>query len=355
MFDRNRNKSKEMPRRKVQRGTQHRSRPAFTLVELLMVIMLIGILASFVLVALARVTQSAKEDRTKAQIMKIHELLMERWEQYRYRRVPATPAMTMMRTSGGNINNRAMAFQRLIAIRELMRMELPTFKSDVESAPVFLRDPLNSTLPFQPATWRAYRNRAASAAWDESHQQAECLYLILSRIRDADSSALEYFRETEIGDVDGDGMKEILDAWGNPIQWMLWAPGYTSPMQRPLWDDKNGDGSVTPEELDPEQQDMLDPANVGSAYQNTTFAGDFATLPRTLYPLVYSAGPDGKFGIILSTTSVSGNTLDQNWPAAQNDPYNRDPKLKMFRLGAVSEQQPEALADDISNHYLTTR
>ena len=65
-------------------------RTGFTLVELLMVIMLIGILTTFVLVALAGVTEKAKEDRTKAQIAKIHELIMGKWESYLYRKMPPT-------------------------------------------------------------------------------------------------------------------------------------------------------------------------------------------------------------------------------------------------------------------------
>ena len=48
-------------------------RAAFTLVELLMVIMLIGILSTFVLVTMAHVNETAREDRTKAQLMRIHE------------------------------------------------------------------------------------------------------------------------------------------------------------------------------------------------------------------------------------------------------------------------------------------
>lgn len=350
-----------LPEGEVTIGSQLRPRAGFTLVELLMVILLIGILSSFVLVALAGVNQTAKEDRTKAQIKKIHELVMERWEQYRYRRVPATRYMASARQgarANNEIDNVRMARERLNGLRELMRMELPTYISDVLKPAKFLRDPLDPNLKrvYSPALWRAYRQRATEE-WSVSHQQAECLYLILSQIRDADSTALEFFKDNEIGDVDGDGMKEILDAWGNPIQWMLWAPGFTSPLQVPMSEN-------------PEQDDLFDLSNFGSGYLNInpndgfpdrfqgTYTGsgfeiDFANLPRTLYPLIYSSGADGQFGIVLSTNE--SGTIDQDWVLSNNDPYDRNTNQKMFLIGATSVQQPDAMADDISNHYLTTR
>src|SRR5438046_3713851 len=67
---------------------------------------------------------------------------------------------------------------------------------------------------------------ALSAAWTEQNQGSECLYLILSTMRDGDKSALDYFDATEIGDTDNDGMKEILDGWGTPIEFIRWPAGY---------------------------------------------------------------------------------------------------------------------------------
>ena len=84
------------------RNSQHSSpstgvRHAFTLVELLMAISVIAVLSTFVLVALAGVNQTAKEDRTKAQLAKINELLMDKWASYQYRRVPTTSRLLATR------------------------------------------------------------------------------------------------------------------------------------------------------------------------------------------------------------------------------------------------------------------
>jgi len=360
-----------VPNQSTTATTQRNGRTGFTLIELLVVIMLIGIMSSFVLVALAGVTTQAKEDRTRAQIMKIHELLMQQWEEYQYRRVPPTKRMRTAMQTGATLSSVDMAQQRLLALRELMRMEMPTYISDVANPAHFIAGSAG-VATYQPARWRAYNQRASQANFDWLHpekigdkdirkavsdyQQAECLYLILSQIRDADSSALEFFTEKEIGDVDGDGMKEILDGWGNPIRWMLWAPGYTSPLQVPL-----------AEKL--EQHDLHDLSQVGTGYVDANFNSEITTtvngtsvkvnttqLPRTLYPLVFSTGPDGKSGIIVSTSEDAGADyiIDQNWYQVRNDPYNRNKEFRMFLIGAPSVKQPEAMADDISNHYLTT-
>ncbi|MCU0959415.1 MAG: type II secretion system GspH family protein, partial [Pirellulaceae bacterium] len=79
---------------------QRRPRPAFTLVELLVVITIITILASTAMFALYGVREDARERRARAQIAKLNELIMERWESYRTRAMPVSiPAGTHPRAA----------------------------------------------------------------------------------------------------------------------------------------------------------------------------------------------------------------------------------------------------------------
>ena len=55
--------------------------------------------------------------------------------------------------------------------------------------------------------------------------------MILASIRDGDITGLDFFTEGEIGDVDNDGMPEILDPWGVPIYFLRWAPGFRGDLQ----------------------------------------------------------------------------------------------------------------------------
>jgi len=145
-------------------------------------------------------------------------------------------------------------------------------------------------------------------------------------MRDADSSMLEFFSENEIGDADGDGMKEIHDGWGNPILFLRWAPGFESTLQKSLVEDPN-------------QEDFFDPARVGTSYSAAFISTKH---PRALYPLIFSAGPDQKYGI-----KVGGD-----WYSVLSDPHHPS----MQQIG--KPQNPEDVqqsADNITNHLLATR
>ncbi len=71
----------------IQRRLQRDCR-AFTLVELLVVISIITLLASTALFTMYGVREDVRETRARAQVAKINELIMEKWESYRTRAIP---------------------------------------------------------------------------------------------------------------------------------------------------------------------------------------------------------------------------------------------------------------------------
>ncbi|MCA9271062.1 MAG: prepilin-type N-terminal cleavage/methylation domain-containing protein [Planctomycetales bacterium] len=283
-----------------------RRRRAFTLVEMLVVILVIVILATVVLSAMVTAQETAKIARTKALIARMDQWLAPLWDAYQTRRVPViVPVGT---------SPQAAAKARLDALRDIMRLELPDRVTDV------LDGPTTSGMA-RPALSEAYK-RAVAASWstNNTHQGAECLYLILSRTMDGDVSALEFFQPTEIGDVDADGAKEILDGWGKPIEFLRWAPGFVSPMQT---------GG----------EDAFDPRKVyGKQY---------------LYPLIFSAGSDMTYDI---KTDVAGGSDPSTWhhynatTPQKNDPYV-DPGGSGVYFGASIG--PGSL-DNITNQFFET-
>lgn len=356
----------------------------FTLVELLVTIGIIGMMASLILVALYSAQEDAKVARTETQVAKIHELIMSKWEEYETRPVP----VDVRRSSNP-------AFARLKAIREMQRIELPERKSDVIDPPEELVSSAGRNVAaLQQAYLRQAQaftgdNSATVNSWTRDNQGSECLYLIISKMRDNGRSALEFFGEEEIGDTDGDLMPEILDAWGEPIEFLRWAPGFlglpNSSIQpaapslvasgvvlgdmNPAADGNAGD-VADPFDMvraDPRWRDY-DPNSPKECYKEND--------PFALYPLIVSAGPDNTFDILMDDSDGT-NLIDMRYsrtdsapyfpfnyggwestPAAiqPNDPYMPAPNASDAEGRPVWIGRPsptrEGYVDNISNHTL---
>ncbi len=335
-----------------------RERRAFTLVELLVVIAIIGILAAMTLFTLYGVREDAKERRARAEVTKINELIMQQWESYRTRAVPVDtfygtdPTMTLV----------ANARRQLFALRELMRMELPDRKTDL-MAPAsdnsLLPAGQTAFLKSSASLWKAYVRRArqqiighyglaASAVdawkdndrWTPIHEHAECLYLILSTMRDGDTTGLDFFTEAEIGDADNDGMPEILDPWGIPISFLRWAPGYRSDIQL-------GDINLAPgDDAGTGNGDSFDPLQADARWHDNVANND----PFVLFPLIMSAGRDHRLGILLDLGFPFDLTAP--YPYAYDDPYVMDASSRQVGMPDLANGDP---TDNITNHLIEVR
>lgn len=322
-------------------------RRAFTLVELLIVISILAILAGLSLAAISAVTRNAREARTKSVIGRIDSLIGEKWESYRTRSVRA-PA-------GSNPQSAAVA--RLASMRELQRLELPDRISDLcsiaeltELESTFQLTTINpgsiamvtrapNDIPSLARTYkrlatRTHRGVPDGTPWSETNESAECLYLIMSTMRDGDKSALDFFSTDEIGDTDEDGRLEILDGWGKPLQWLRWAPGFTKENQ-----------AVTTQSADISKPDPFDPLRLERANNRDTYA---------IYPLIISAGPSGQADIIMGTVFY----VNPSFPAPiapgfyPNDPYYAE----LPQIGTPADTNGNGIeewGDNITNHDLT--
>lgn len=313
-------------------------RRGVTLVELLVICAILGVLMGMVLFALQGATEQARADRTRAQVIKINDLIMSRWEGYRERPLP------MRGTFAANASTTTIAQHRLYTTWELMRMELPERIADVREPARYLKAPGGAVL--QPALWRAYRKKAEAltggsftnwpnasengggpdiaSKWTTENSNAECLYLILSTVRDGDSNGLDFFANSEVGDTDGDGMPEILDGWKRPIRFLRWAPGFTTAGGAPT-NMQTGDAT--------NQHDPFDPLNL--------FPTHFA-----LFPLIYSAGPDGRWGVEGGDINYADNPPKHPWTTVTATPT----------VGvAKAEYSTSDWLDNITNHLTVTR
>lgn len=288
-------------------------RRGFTLIELLISISIVAILAATVIMTMQGAIEQGRHARAESQIAKIYQAMSDRMQEYSTRPVPIR--INPNNTPAGMTDLQYVQGLRLTAVRALMRMEFPDRKEDIDPT-MAVSAPAVPGMTV-PAVAQGYRRRitalghtSSNQIWTQQFESAECLYMILAGIKVGEDSALDDFKSSEIGDVDGDGFPEILDPWGTPIQWLRWAPGLQStPIQ-------TKDATSQP--------DPFDPFKVGGNH--------FA-----LFPYIYSAGPDQEYGI----NHVPGHAYSQTSPLT-NNPYSSNAG-QLIGNGALA-------LDNIHNH-----
>lgn len=395
-------------------GQPPRLRPSFTLIELLIAISIIGIMTGMILFALLGAQNDARVARTRGTIQKLNDIVLQQWEEYRYKPVDVRlPLFAKTPIPGSNpprypVSPREVARLRMLVLRDSMRMEMPDRITDMlyhpsqytvayqsggtESAerlpralpPRFglLYDSLKSTIdmlraqghpqwasltlnaipadnPYPPGLEVLRFSPQSDVEWHGAVQSSELLYLLVSSSQYAGSSALEYFRASEIGDPDGDGLLEFIDAWGRPISWIRWPAGYPGDLVRYADDD------------------AMDPLKTDWRYR-TGVAADWH--PRTLVPLILSSGPDEEYGVTFdfyvegSTPPIAYATME--WPQNPSpfgtvgplgtagphylpgiyfyvDPFftnGRAPPDGFNQIGSIPPAAVELAVDNITNH-----
>jgi hypothetical protein len=148
---------------------------------------------------------------------------------------------------------------------------------------------------------------------------AECLFMIVMRSGVADCVDCGALQNSSVGDVDNDSMPEFLDAWGNPIGFLLWPAGVQLPP-----------GSTST---------FFTPMNPfpGSA-------GPSPTPTLGMRPLIFSAGPDGKYSINVGSDS---NLLPGNPPDEKNCGNPLDATVKTY--GSLNADPLDSRGDNITN------
>jgi hypothetical protein len=158
----------------------------------------------------------------------------------------------------------------------------------------------------------------------QTYASAECLYMIVM----SDPEAAAQFHRDEIGDTDGDSLPEFLDAWGRPIRFLRWPAGFISGNQ--------GDSDL--QVGDPtNHHDPFDPNKIDS-------------VAYALYPLIYSAGPDGKYDINIGKDNTSGQNLTHSY-VAPLDPYAPDPNNYLIGQPLDDDVAPTGNPTEHLDHY----
>ena len=269
-------------------------RQALTLLELLVVCAILGILVGLTLITVNMVSHSAKVSKTRATIQKLDTAMMQIFESYESRF-----AAVKRRVADEYPELTEAERQRIAAhiIRDIMRMEMPQCWEEVLNTSTLVpHGPIG--IVGEPPSYLAWAEnlaeyQRASAllrfyfnAYFETGvrppEQATLLFLI---IKNLNPEALSAFHGSEVGDPDNNGLLMFVDAWGKPIRFLRWAPGFT-------------------DSSDLMHREIPDPTDERAGAEGWL-----------LYPLIYSAGPDGIYGIqegsaIIGTTGINEGILD---------------------------------------------
>jgi prepilin-type N-terminal cleavage/methylation domain-containing protein len=188
------------------------ARDAFTLVELLVVIGLILILVTITVSISANLLTGAKEKATRATIAKVHQLLEDRrraidihnstvqfdqeirFLRSRVRNIVANAIQGGTLTQNAGVQIEA-AFQRALpamVVKAKLRQLLP--QANLTGPPPTVAD--SSELLYEALTQR--------------------------EVFGVEPVGEEFFDTSELGDTDGDGITEIIDAWGHPLRFYVW-------------------------------------------------------------------------------------------------------------------------------------
>jgi prepilin-type N-terminal cleavage/methylation domain-containing protein len=380
--------SRSAPLRYASRLTHRRG---VTLIELLIAISIIATLSALFLGASRAAMESSRASRTKTTILKLHTLLMEQWASYETRRVDLDPYIVGQVNSAfsGNPQQLGNAMQdlRVLATRELMKFEMPDRWSDIDitynplgkstSTPQQQRNQSTVVLESVPTIARSYYRRydKAVAAYGrdkvEANQRAECLYMTIM-LMTGDGEARTMFAAQDIGDVDEDGLPEFLDGWGQPIQYIRWAPGYVAKSAL-----MSGDPDSDHDPFDPFRRSAEGGMNlntwpdVGSYpglignYVRALRGGASPMMPTTgnpwvgfrLVPLIFSAGPDGESDMMVAQDdSDNPNVVIVSHPErGLLDPYLANAEGGFASGGPYTEDGDDETIDNITNHLIDGR
>ena len=240
-------------------------RRGFTLTELLVAVAIILGLMTLIGGAVSAARGSQKKQATKALIAKLDAIIQQQYATYATRPVASVAA--------------AKTADIAAARRQMATADMPDNWKEIQAikeGTTALASHPERRFPLNAAQ-RAYVQYRDAVTPSPKYEDAECLFMIVMLGGLADCLDCGGLGLSEKGDKDGDNAAEFLDAWGNPIGFVLWPAGLEIPPGKGKFF-----SSVAP------------------------FSGSISAVQGgVMRPLIYSAGPDGDYAIRTPDTEAA--------------------------------------------------
>lgn len=304
----------DAPRMPASRRTPAAPR-GFTLVELLMVVVIIGILSALIITASMSLLGTSREAATKATLSKINTLLKQRMSAFEVQ-------LSNDYTSGAHrtdpyvtsVNNQPEHIKKIFYRKKLFKKYFPQTWEEAKLAGILSASDLQTT--------------ASSAGVEADSESSEVLFAILTKtaLTWQGEVGQDAFMASELADKDGDGKKELVDSWGNPLRFYRWPcrlikPSATSTdwtsltqaeldaarTQIPALTKSTGDPTLNNDPDNPLNENLDSLLSYAMPPPGFQYLNEYH-IPQTYHtPLVVSSGVDGLFGLVSPIDADNNN------------------------------------------------
>lgn len=320
------------------------ARRGFTLVELLMVIVVISVLSALLITASMSFLGTSRAAATKATLSKINTLLKQRMAAFEVQ-------LDNDYTSGkhklpSEVAGKDERLQKVFYRKLLFKKYFPQTWKEAETAGILSASDVQTT--------------TSTAGVEAESESAEVLFAVLTKtsITGQGEVGQDAFLASELADKDGDGRKELVDSWGNPLRFYRWPCRLVKPtaassdMPTPWGNPTSAQITAARTQIPALTSNVADPTlnsdpdnplgiDLVSGLNTTNFLNDYH-IPRTYHtPLVVSAGVDTLFGLE-SPVDPSNADFRQAFPDYQTSINASDPTAEI-------ERQRSELYDNLTN------
>ncbi len=303
-------------------------RGAFTLIELMVVMAIIGILLGLTVTVTLAFLTSAREAATRTTLAKIDGKLERRIGALR--RGLDSGSGNLSRVGGGATGALRVKMEMLSKMPGYLYSQGAgadgTYGTDDDPTPLSEADDVTRRVRAGGTAVQAPFNTqeihpGAVAYAEDPTASSEALLLFLTKgetygVADTDADA---FKESELADADGDGLREIVDGFGNPIRFYRWPTRLIRPAP-----DADSDGFVSATEA---RADNTDGRWDMAAYSPAAGQGESSAAAAAL------------FGSTLPSRELHADGSDIDMDADETSPAIDDPFLPT--LGSTLRSDPD--------------